>query len=185
MTAPKPEPPGVADMIHALDIATEGFRHMEEIGQHRLHNFLLGDTILLLGWATLFEIGNRPEAEHRYERAIVLVVLATLSVLLSFLWTILGLRECKFLDLQMAIVCNLEKVLEERFGDATLKITYLVSELQNGNIVHLPGSGKNLKLSRTQIKLKSRNLAVCAPFAFGIASLFLVAVSIFWSLVRW
>jgi hypothetical protein len=174
----KPVEVGITEMLHSLDIATEGFRHMEEIGQHRLHNFLVGDTILLVGWATLFEIGNRPGAEHGPERAIVLVIFAVLSALLSFLWTILGRRERKFLDLQMGIVCDLETMLWDRSKLNALKITDPIRNLQNGEEVSIPCSGKKVELSRTQRIMKSRNLAVWAPFAFGIASLLLIVVSI-------
>jgi hypothetical protein len=180
--APKQVDVGIAEFVHVLNIATEGYRYMEEIGQHRLHNFLVGDTILLLGWATLFEIGNRPDGGHRAERGIVLVILATLSALLSFLWTILGLRERKFLELQMHLVCNLEKILVGRSGDATLKGTSLIKRLQEGKPVHLPNSDKTLKLSWAQCRMKSRNLAVYAPFAFGVASLLLIGISVLWSL---
>src|SRR4051794_10044011 len=152
----KPVDVEITEMLHAIAIATEGFRHMEEIGQHRLHNFLVGDTILLLGWATLFEIGNRPEVAngpeipHSLARGIVLVIFAALSALLSFLWTILGLRERKFLDLQMGIVVNLETLLLGRSGLDALKITGPICKLQKGEEVNIPISGKKVTLSWTQ-----------------------------------
>ena len=52
---PTSQPEQGSDLImHAVEVAINGFRHMEVIVQSRLQNFLVADSILLAGWATVF-----------------------------------------------------------------------------------------------------------------------------------
>ena len=92
--------PTTEQRMYAIDIATETFRNYEEIVQARLQNFLMADTILFAGWAAVFA----EDANRRGPEAVVLVVLAFLSALLGVFWGIVGLRQRRFLDLQMDIL---------------------------------------------------------------------------------
>ncbi len=172
-------PPTRAEIMHAIEIATDGFRHNEVIVQSRLQNFLVADTILLSAWATLFSENNIKE------RAIVLFVLAALSTVLSIAWAILGMRQRKFLNVQMHIICNLEKNLPK-----ILQVNRDVKDLQDGKEIAVTRckkiqSGcrerfvyeeKKVKLTAPEFHLKSRNLLVGAPIAFAVASLLLIVV---------
>ncbi len=173
---------GLDQMISVIDLATNGFRHNEVIVQARLQNFLVADTILLASWAALFQ-GNPDSA-----RVLVLIVVALLSITFSFCWTVLGLRHCQFLDLQMDIVCCLEEFLPDE-----LRVTRLVKDLQDREKVPLRCTKRiefmrnkprdYVELSCLQKHLGSRNLLWLVPATFGVVSSMLLWVSVYLGLV--
>jgi hypothetical protein len=182
MTAPRatarplesqPDLVTTSQLLHALEIATNGFRHNEVIVQARMQNFLVADSILLLGWTTLYA------GSQRAGWTWALAVLALLSLLLSLFWAVLGMRQGKFLKLQMDVVCRLEAELPEAF-----RITSPVRNLQDNKDavrLHTFGTGEEmdeLRLTRAESQLKSRNLLVWTPLAFAATSVTLLLVTL-------
>jgi hypothetical protein len=104
-----------------VSVASAFVQHAETIAQSRFNNYLVADSLLLLAWSTIFS-GQRPG----YSR-FVLIVLATLSVVLSLFWIILGTRQRKFLELHLMHLVTLEHSLQASFG-----IGRLMKDLRDG-----------------------------------------------------
>jgi hypothetical protein len=70
--------------------------HSEQIRWTLLSNFLMGNSILLVAWATIFVGSNTPPV---WARTSVLVVFASAGLVLSFAWIGIVLRSGKFRDM--------------------------------------------------------------------------------------
>ena len=160
------KPLSTAEVIHLIDMATQGFRHAEIIVQSRLNNFLLAASILCLSWATMYAGGIR---QH-----LILALLPSLGAILSIFWYFLGSRQPKFLQLHMNIVSTLERKLEKEF-----RVTQPIKDLQDGKAVK--ALDVIFKLNKLELATRSRNLLCWVPGVFLSVFMFLFFVSIFGS----
>jgi hypothetical protein len=72
----------------------EWFRYAEEIGEHRLYNYLMASSIILVAYATLLASNKENIGAHW-----LAIFLALFGILTSIMWLILGRRQKKFHDM--------------------------------------------------------------------------------------
>jgi hypothetical protein len=166
---PEPAPPGLADL---MQLATQGYHHAQSVIQSRLYNYLVAASILVRAWATLFNA-----AEGR-ARSVVLIVVAALGVALSLLWSLLGMRQAKFVALHLDICCSLENELPV----ACWSVAQPIADLRKGRKVTLRTKDekdqerKELRLNWLEQQSASVRLTIIAPVALLIGFLFLLLV---------
>ena len=155
----------------ALQLATERYNFYENIVQIRLQSFVLADSVLILGWVTLYASASQGQSY----RDVALVALALLSIVFSVTWTSLGFRQNNFLLLQMDIVLHLESMIPDG-----LRITEPVYLMQQGDpykLKHVERANRTLQLRQATLHSASRHLAIFTPIAFGVASVLLLVIS--------
>jgi hypothetical protein len=160
----KSKPPS-PENLNLLDMAIRGFQHAENVIQARLSNFLFADSILFLSWAAVYAGSAQPP------KKIVLVLLALLSALLGFLWTIAGCRHRKFLFVHTGIIAGVEALLPEQ-----CRVHERITSLQIGKSV--TAGDKSYKLNGLEAKACSRMIGILAPGLMTIISLLLIIVSL-------
>lgn len=154
---------------NTINEATNAYRHAETIVQARLYNYLVSATILLAAWPGF----NTSDTWS----AIFHLVISFLGFLLSLLWSILGFRQCKFLDVHMDIIVDLENQLPEDYQNMGMKTTVPINNLQKGLLVNLRNSDKNIKLNKFEKMFSSRNFLFIVPIGFKVTFLFLLVYS--------
>jgi hypothetical protein len=151
-----------AEIIQLIDMSARGFEHAEVIVQTRLNNFLLAASILCLSWVTMFA--------SNIHQLLVLVCLPILGAVLSIFWFILGMRQQKFLQLNMDLTCKLENHLDKEY-----RISQSISQLQNGNTVKK--GLKRYQLNMFEKWFRSRNLISWIPAAFFLVFIVFLVIS--------
>jgi hypothetical protein len=154
------------EIWQAVGQSGDAFRHAEMVVQSRLNNFLVADSILFLSWATLF-VG-----QDRAGRTAVLLMLSGLSAVLSLLWTLLGSRERRFLQLHHHLVADLEDRLPNRYRNY-----WFVRTLRTRRSIELDPGGR-IELGLSGAYVSSGVLLVIAPIAFAVASGILIWASL-------
>lgn len=125
------------------------FRYAEEIGQHRLYNFLMSASILLLACATILTSQAAPWNLAK--------VLSVFGIILSFLWVIIGRRQHKF---HVMLECEITKLLDGH----PYKDKFTIYHVQNLKKPPLPNTSN--KLSFLERKLATRNFLWIVPGVF-------------------
>lgn len=74
-----------SNQLTAYQVASQHWTHAEQLRWTLLYNFLMGSTILLLAWATVFTCSHPG-------RSVVLTMLAAAGIVLSLMWIALGKR---------------------------------------------------------------------------------------------
>ncbi len=151
------EPP---DRLPALYAAgSEQWIHAEQMRWTILYNFLVGNTVLLVAWSTLFVslISN----SHSVGLKIVLIGFCVIGIGGSIVWTFLVRRSNQFSERYFATGVNLERMLLP--PDSEPVGPFCISEQHRG-------SGGPVK---THVVL------MAVPIVFGAVYLALMIVSIF------
>lgn len=155
----------------AIDRATDGYRHSENVVQARLSNYLVAASVLL-GSGMAF-------SSHDNWSMSLSAIVALLGFLLSTLWAFLGTRQRKFLFLQMDVIVHLENQLSDQLKRVGARTNTPTACLQNGLAVKLSSQDQVIKLNWVEREMKSRNLLVWAPALFGAAFVALFIRTIF------
>ena len=163
------ENPSASVTPDSIQAAVEEYQHAEIIVQTRLNNFLTADSILILSWVAVFA------SDQKLGGHWVLVGLSLLSTLLATFWTILGMRQKKFLALHDAIIFGLEQQSPKfwRLHDP-------IRQLQTGKKVTAKAGIRQIeiKLNWAEIMLGERNLGILAPLTIAIILGALMIISI-------
>jgi hypothetical protein len=134
--------------------------------QARFGNFLLGDSFLLLAWATVYSGGERTTS-----RTVVLAVLALTSALLGAAFALLGSRYAKYDRLQWDLAIEAERRLP-----AELRLIDRVHALRQHELAEGP-SGRRYQVSGPERWVSISKLLVWAPAALCVTSLVLFTMS--------
>lgn len=144
-------------VAHIADAAA-WYRHAEVIVQQRLYNFLMAASILILAAAT-----SLSASPHSGQRAVVLTV-SVVGLLLSIGYSILGVRQIRFVDLHMDIC----KFLESRLSDPRNQVITETAKLRSGEVTKSPLTGSVRPLSFIEKVTRSSNFLVVAPLGFAV-----------------
>lgn len=143
------------------------FRYAEEIGQHRLYNFLMSASILILACATLM-VGDGPGKKY------VVTTMCILGVWLGFLWTVLGMRQKKFheaFESQLSLWLQKSGVI-----DYSIPAQILVGLKGDGLDLNDDSCRKKLELHWVEKHLgASRNFLILIPGVFVLVFLAVLA----------
>jgi hypothetical protein len=150
----------------AADRASNWALQAQSTVQARFGNFLLGDSFLLLSWATVYSGGSRTAS-----RTVVLAVLATISALLGAAFALLGSRYAKYDRLQWDLAAEAEARLP-----ADLRLIDRVHDLRRRHAAEGP-AGRRYELSAAERWVSISKLVVWAPAALCVASLVLLVMS--------
>jgi hypothetical protein len=162
------------NLLTAIADAANWFRHAEIVVQQRFYNFLMAESILLLAAAAVLA------SDSLISRRVFVGTLASVGIVLSIAWTILGIRQKKFVDLHMDIIENLERQIDSQYK--VLRVATPIAELRRGT-TNNPIDGTTITLSRNQLITRSSNLLWVGPIAFGIAFIVLLFLAfIGWNL---
>jgi len=133
----------------------------------------MAESILLLASAAIVTTTSTSGRQ-----SLVLVV-SGLGMVLGVGWTFLGLRQKLFLDLHMEIILW----LEGRFDDRLWRVNEPIARLRDGKEeVTFPLSGREVKLSHSELMFRSGNLVALVPLAFSVAFFILFGVGVIgWS----
>jgi hypothetical protein len=159
--------PTLNELLIVLDSARQDARHSEMVTQTRLYNFLFGDSIVILAWATIFVASNRP-----HYAALVLLMLAFLSFILAVLYGILGNRGDKFIRMQFRVISNIEAKIPKH-----LRTTRHTVMLQRGE--PYDDSDENpIELSWIEKStVVGHHLLWLVPYSFAVVSAVLFYIS--------
>jgi hypothetical protein len=155
-------------LITCISNAMANYHHAEIVVQQRLYNFLMAASILLLAAAATLSV------QATVPRNIFIITDSILGFIISIIYTILGYRQRKFIDLDMKIIENLENQL-------TVKqycVWEPIAQLAAGKEVTFPISGKKVRLSRLELIMRASNILFIAPFFFALVFLVLFGIVI-------
>jgi hypothetical protein len=160
----------LTDLLSCIANASTGFRHAEALVQQRFYNFLMAESILLLAASAILAANN-----FAIPNKIFLFTVALLGLVLSIAWTILDYRQRFFIDLHMEII----ESLEQEIKNPSHRVSEPIANLRDGKKVTFPVSKKEVMLSNLPRFMRSSNLIIGAPIAFGAVYFILICVAFF------
>lgn len=151
------ERPHDVEAVYAA--ASEQWIHAEQMRWTILYNFLVGNTILLVAWSTLFA-ALVPNV-HSVGLKVVLIGFSIIGIAGSVVWAFLELRSNRFAERYFAAGLELEQLLTPKEGEPLGPFGIAAKHRSQGGLV------------------KTHRVVVTVPIVFAAIYLALLIVSIY------
>jgi hypothetical protein len=165
----EPSPEAAADRRTVYSAASDHWVHAEQMRWTILYNFLVGNTILLVAWSTLYS--TLIEKPSSLGVRIVLIGLCVAGFFGSVVWAFLEQRANRFAEEYFRAGLSLERRLHE-----SSKAPESADEDKNGpfatNDRHRASGGV----------IKTHVIVIAVPIAFAIVYTFLLVVGVYASM---